>query len=158
MDDNTREKINRFLADYDTLVIATQDGDQPYATRAFYVEKPLDAHGTALDLYGTFIVTSRKLANLRTNPRVGLFIGPDKPSAWLEATAYARVLDDDEESAAVKANLSEKSPVAGAFIAQVPVAAVRLSVRWLRITDLAATPFATEVAFDATLPDKDEQV
>ncbi len=157
MDDNTREKINRFLAGYDTLVIATQDGDQPYATRAFYVEKPLDAHDTSLDLYGTFIVTSRKLANLRINPRVGLFIGPDKPSAWLEATAHARVLDDDE-STAVKANLSEKSPLAGAFIAQVPVAAVRLSLRWLRLTDLAATPFATEVTFDTALPDKDKQV
>jgi nitroimidazol reductase NimA-like FMN-containing flavoprotein (pyridoxamine 5'-phosphate oxidase superfamily) len=155
MDTAEREKINRFLADYDTLVIATEEGDQPYATRAFFVEKPLDTNDASLDLYGTFIVTSRKLANLKANPRVGLFIGPDKPSAWLEATAIASVVEGEAETAAIKTNLSEKSPAAGEFIARVPVAAVRLSVQWLRITDLAAIPFAMEVSFETNSPDKD---
>ena len=90
IDETTRATINQFLAQYETLVIATEHEGQPFVTRAFYVEKPIEAGETSLTLYGTFIVTSRKLANLRENARVGLFIGPDMPSVWLEATARLR--------------------------------------------------------------------
>src|SRR5205085_5198972 len=99
MDDAVRERINTFLAQYDTLAIATEHEGQPYVTRAFFVEEPVS--DTGLKLYGTFITSSRKLANLRQNPRVGLFIGPDQPSVWLEATAEARILTDENASATV---------------------------------------------------------
>src|SRR5437763_11141454 len=96
MDNTAREAITKFLAQYDTLVIATEHEGQAYATRAFYVEQPVN--DTNLILYGTFITTSRKLPNLRQNPRVGLFIGPDQPTACLEATAQARVVTDENAS------------------------------------------------------------
>src|SRR6266566_4025767 len=134
MDDTTRETINTFLAQYDTLAIATELAGQPYVTRAFFVEEPV--RDTGLKLYGTFITTSRKLANLKQNPRVGLFIGPDQPSAWLEATAQARILTDESASAVVRENLGKKSPVAATFIASNtrPHAACDGSARyhWLR--------------------------
>jgi nitroimidazol reductase NimA-like FMN-containing flavoprotein (pyridoxamine 5'-phosphate oxidase superfamily) len=154
MDNATRETITRFLAHYDTLAIATEHEGQPFVTRAFYVEQSVN--DTNLALYGTFITTSRKLANLRQNPRVGLFIGPDQPSAWLEATARARVLTDENASKAVFEQLGKKSAVAATFIARLPIVAVELQVNWLRITNIAANPMQTEVTFAFT-PDSEEQ-
>src|SRR5258707_1601388 len=92
MDNTTRETIQTFLAQYETLAIATVHDGQPYATRVFFVEEPVSA--SSLKLYGTFITSSRKLANLRENPRVGLFIVPSVPSIWLVATAEASNLTD----------------------------------------------------------------
>ena len=145
MDNTTRETIQSFLAQYETLAIATVHNGQPYVTRVFFVEEPVN--DTSMKLYGTFITSSRKLANLHENPRVGLFIGPDKPSIWLEATAEAHILTDDSAIAAVRENLGKKSAVAAGFIAQVPTAAVELQVNWLRITNLTGGPVQTEVSF-----------
>lgn len=146
MEDPARAIINTFLAQYDTLAIATEHDGQPFVTRAFFVEEPVIDSG--LKLYGTFITTSRKLANLKQNPRVGIFIGPSQPSAWLEATALARILTDESASAVVLENLGKKSSVAAAFIARVPIVAVKMQIKWLRITNLAASPMYTEVTFD----------
>ena len=158
MDDTTRATINDFLAHYETLVIATEQEGQPFVTRAYYVEKPVEAGDTSLTLYGTFIVTSRKLANLRENGRIGLFIGPDQPSAWLEATAHAYAVEDEQVSARVRERLGQKSPTAAAFIARVPIVAVEIRVDWLRITNLAASPIYTEVTFDTTHAGKEQRV
>src|SRR5438105_9700789 len=133
MDDSARDTINMFLAQYDTLAIATEHDGQPFVTRAFFVEEPVNEN--SLKLYGTFITTSRKLANLRQNPRVGLFIGPDQPTAWLEASAQARVLTDEHASKAVMEQLGKKSAVAATFIARLPIVAVEIQVNWLRITN-----------------------
>ena len=148
MDDSARDTINMFLAQYDTLAIATEHDGQPFVTRAFFVEEPVSE--SSLRLYGTFITTSRKLANLQQNPRVGIFIGPSQPSAWLEATALARTLNDESESSMVLENLGKKSPVAAAFIARVPIVAVEMQITWLRITNLTASPMYTEVTFQNT--------
>jgi nitroimidazol reductase NimA-like FMN-containing flavoprotein (pyridoxamine 5'-phosphate oxidase superfamily) len=148
MDETTRTTINQFLAQYETLVIATEHEGQPFVTRAFYVEKPIEAGDTSLTLYGTFIVTSRKLANLRENARVGLFIGPDRPSVWLEATARAYAIEDEQASAEAREKLEQKSPTAAAFIARVPIVAVEIRVGWLRITNLTGGPIYTETTFD----------
>ncbi len=149
------ETINTFLARYDTLAIATEHQGQPYVTRAFYAEQPI--YDTTLTLYGTFITTSRKLANLQQNPRVGLFIGPSQPTAWLEATALAHVITDEGTSAAVRERLSRKSAVASGFIARLPIVAVELQVNWLRITNVAANPTQIEVTFPMTSPEEEKK-
>ena len=148
MDDSARDTINMFLAQYDTLAIATEHDGQPFVTRAFFVEEAVNE--SSLRLYGTFITTSRKLSNLQQNPRVGIFIGPSQPSVWLEATALARTLNDENASSLVLENLSKKSPVAAAFIARVPVIAVELHITWLRITNVKSSPMYTEVNFPNT--------
>jgi len=148
MDDSARDTINMFLAQYDTLAIATEHDGQPFVTRAFFVEEPVNEN--SLKLYGTFITTSRKLANLKQNPPVGIFIGPSQPSTWLEATALARTLKDERASSVVLENLGKKSSVAAAFIARVPVVAVEMQIKWLRITNLVASPMYTEMTFDTT--------
>src|SRR6184192_580128 len=106
MDDSARDTINMFLAQYDTLAIATEHDGQPFVTRAFFVEEPVSE--SSLRLYGTFITTSRKLANLHQNPRVGIFVGPSQQSAWLEATAVARTVNDESASSVVIENLGKK--------------------------------------------------
>jgi nitroimidazol reductase NimA-like FMN-containing flavoprotein (pyridoxamine 5'-phosphate oxidase superfamily) len=148
MDDSARDTINMFLAQYDTLAIATEHVGQPFVTRAFYVEEA--ANESSLRLYGTFITPSRKLSNLQQNPRVGIFIGPSQPSAWLEATAIARALNDEKANSIVLENLSKKSPVAATFIARVPVIAVEMQITWLRITNVVSSPMYTEVNFPNT--------
>ena len=149
MDESARDTINVFLAQYDTLAIATEHDGQPFVTRAFFVEEPVSE--SSLRLYGTFITTSRKLANLQQNPRVGIFIGPSQPSIWLEATALARTLNDESVSSIVLENLGKKSPVAAAFIARVPIVAVEMQITWLRITNLTASSRYTEVTFQSTV-------
>jgi nitroimidazol reductase NimA-like FMN-containing flavoprotein (pyridoxamine 5'-phosphate oxidase superfamily) len=156
MDDTTREIIDKFLAQYETLAIATEHERQPYVTRAFFVEEPVN--DTNLKLHCTFITTSRKLANLRQNPRVGLFIGPSQPTVWLEATAQARVLENEQASTTVRENLGKKSPTAAMFIARVPIVAVELRVNWLRITNLTASPTFTEATFDTTSLEEEQKV
>ncbi|HXZ04728.1 MAG TPA: pyridoxamine 5'-phosphate oxidase family protein [Ktedonobacteraceae bacterium] len=148
MDDSVRDSINKFLAQYDTLAIATEREGQPFVTRAFFVEEPVSE--SRLRLYGTFITTSRKLANLQQNPRVGIFIGPSQPSTWLEATAIAHTLNDESSSSIVLENLGKKSPVAAAFIARVPIVAVEMQLTWLRITNLEGSPRYTEMTFRTT--------
>jgi nitroimidazol reductase NimA-like FMN-containing flavoprotein (pyridoxamine 5'-phosphate oxidase superfamily) len=146
MEDSAREIVNNFLAQYDTLAIATEHEGQPFVTRVFFVEEPMSDR--ELKLYGTFITTSRKLTNLKQNPRVGIFIGPSQPSSWLEATALARILTDESKSSVVLENLGKKSPVAAAFIARVPIVAIEIQIKWLRITNLADSPLYTEMTFD----------
>ena len=81
---------------------------------------------------------------------MGLFIGPQEPTVWLEGTATARVLTDEKETQNIREALGQKSSVAAGFIAGVPIAAVELKVHWLRITDVAANPMITEVAFEGS--------
>lgn len=150
IDSTTCATINAFLANYSTLVIATVDEEQPYATSTFYAEKPLHDADAEMILYATFITSSHKLANLRRNPRVGLFIGTPPPTVWLEATAQAAIITDEDKTAAIRERLAQKSSVAASFLAQVPIAAVELHIQWLRITNLTASPPYTEVTFPLT--------
>ena len=148
MEETTLTTINTFVAQYATLVIATEYEGQPFATRIFFVEDPTTATGSTL--YGTLITSSRKLANLKQNPRVGIFIGPDQPSKWLEATAEARVIEDEERANEIRAKLAQKSPTAATFISRVPTAAIELKINWLRITDLTSNSPYTEACFPLT--------
>jgi general stress protein 26 len=152
MDTTVQQKIMALLASYDTLAIATEQHGQPFVTRVFYVEQAIEEN--KLTLYGTFITSSRKLANIRENPHIGIFIGPQQPTAWLEATAVATILSDEQETQNVRELLSQKSSVAAGFLAQVPTAAVALQVNWLRITDFSDPSLFTEVTFDGMEQDE----
>ncbi len=143
MNVETRQTLQAFLAQYDTLLIATERDHQPFTTGAFYAEE-ISESGEII-LYFTFIITSRKLANLRDNPKVGIFIGPRQPTEWLEGTGIAQVVEDAQEAERVKQLVMRKSELAGQFMAQVPIAPVRVAVNWARITDLRAGYKVTEV-------------
>jgi nitroimidazol reductase NimA-like FMN-containing flavoprotein (pyridoxamine 5'-phosphate oxidase superfamily) len=143
MNIETRQTVQTFLAQYDTLLIATEREHQPFTTGAFYAEE-ISESGDII-LYFTFIITSRKLANLRDNPKVGIFIGPRQPTEWLEGTGLAHVVEDAHEAERVKQLVMQKSELASKFMAQVPIVPVRVVVNWARITDLRAGYKVTEV-------------
>ena len=143
MDAESQKTIAAFLAEYDTLLIATERDHQPYTTGAFFAEELSDSG--EFTLYFTFIVTSRKLANLRDNPKVGIFIGPRQPTIWLEGTGVAQALDEGPEAERAKQLVMQKSQVAAGFIASVPIVPVKVQVNWARITDLRAGYAVTEV-------------
>ena len=143
MDAASRKTIAAFLAEYDTLLIATERDHQPYTTGAFFAEELTDSG--EFNLYFTFIVTSRKLANLIDNPKVGIFIGPRQPTVWLEGTGVAQVLEDEQAFERAKQLVMKKSEMAAGFIAMVPIKAVKVQVNWARITDLRAGYAVTEV-------------
>jgi len=149
MDEQTRSTLQAFLAEYDTLLIATEHEHQPYTTGAFFAEEITDSD---LTLYFTFIVTSRKLANLRQNPKVGLFIGPRQPTVWLEGTGLAEVVEDGAEAERAKQLVMQKSQTAAAFMAMVPIVAVKVQVNWARITDLRSGYAVTEVKAQEGVP------
>ena len=136
MDQETRQTFVDFLKEYDTLLIATERDHQPYTTGAFFAEE-FTERGEFL-LHFTFIITSRKLANLQDNPRVGIFIGPRQPTCWLEGTGVAEVVENAEAAEYVKQQVMQKSELAAKFMAQVPIKMVRVKVNWARITDLRA--------------------
>jgi hypothetical protein len=81
---------------------------------------------------------SRKLTNLATNARVGLFVGPDFPTAWREARGTATSLADPGERQAARDLVVANSPEAVPFLAR--VTAVRIAVGWLRLTYAATVP------------------
>lgn len=149
MNQEAYQTLEAFLHEYDTLLIATERDHQPYTTGAFFAEELSEA-GEFM-LYFTFIVTSRKLANLKDNPKVGIFIGPRQPTCWLEGTGVAEVVADEAEAERVKQRVMEKSEVAAGFIARLPVTMVRVRVNWARITDIRAGLNVTEVQEEASV-------
>jgi nitroimidazol reductase NimA-like FMN-containing flavoprotein (pyridoxamine 5'-phosphate oxidase superfamily) len=137
------EALRAFLRQHHTLVVATEAEGQPWCTRVFFAETFGSAVSEEGDLPAFYVLAktpSRKLTNLATNTRVGLFVGPDFPTSWLEARGTAEVLDDPGETQAARDLVLAKSPEAGPFLARVTAVAVRIDVRWLRLTDAATDP------------------
>jgi nitroimidazol reductase NimA-like FMN-containing flavoprotein (pyridoxamine 5'-phosphate oxidase superfamily) len=137
------DPLRAFLQQHHTLVIATEADGQPWCTRVFFAET-FGAETPGDDALPTFYAMtktpSRKLTNLATNARVGLFVGPDFPTAWLEARGTATMLADPGETQAARDLVLAKSPEAGPFLARVTAVAVRIEVGWLRLTDAATDP------------------
>ena len=136
------EHVRAFLAEHHTLVVATVADGQPWCTRVFFAEAFEDDAGEDGPLPTLYLLTktpSRKLANLRANDRVGVFVGPEQPTAWLEARGHAGVLAEQDADAARERVLA-KAPEAGPFLARVTAEAVRIRLGWLRLTDVRVEP------------------
>ena len=145
------EHVRALLAEHRTLVLATVADGQPWCTRVFFAEA-FDADvgrrdgadddpedGRLPTLYVLAKAPSRKLANLRANDRVGVFVGPEQPTAWLEARGHAAVLTGDA-AAVARERVLAKASEAGPFLARVTAEAVRIRLGWLRLTDVRAEP------------------
>ena len=136
------EHVRAFLAEHHTLVVATVADGQPWCTRVFFAEA-FDNDGggdhALPTLYLLAKTPSRKLANLRANDRVGIFVGPEQPTAWFEARGHAVVLAD-ERAAAARERVLAKAPEAGPFLARVTAESVRIRLDWLRLTDVRVEP------------------
>ncbi len=137
------DHVRAFLAEHHTVVVATVAEGQPWCTRVFFAEAFEGGDGPETGAFPTLYLLaktpSRKLANLRANDRVGVFIGPEQPTAWLEARGHAEVLAEPDASRA-RDRVLAKAPEAGPFLARVTAVTVRIRLGWLRLTDVRAEP------------------
>ena len=135
------EHLRAFLAEHRTLVGATVADGQPWCTRVFFADafEAGGEDGPLPTLYLLAKAPSRKLANLRANDRVGVFVGPEQPTAWLEARGHADVLTEPD-AAAARDRVLAKAPEVGPFLARVTAVAVRIRLGWLRLTDVRVQP------------------
>ena len=136
------DHLGKFLAEHHTLVVATVADEQPWCTRVFFAEafEEDGCEGVALPtLYLLVKTPSRKLTNLRANDRVGVFVGSEQPTAWLEARGLAEVLSDPD-AAVAREQLLAKAPESGPFLARVTAEAVSIRLGWLRLTDVRVEP------------------
>jgi len=122
------------LEEHQTLVLATTDGDgAPEAASVFYA--PV-MNGEAPALVCAFLSSSAKLGHLRRNPQAGIYIGPQTPTRWVQASATARMVEDPVEREARLDQLLAHAPGARVFVERVPVTAVVLSLTRVKLTDL----------------------
>ena len=122
------------LVEHQTLVLATTDGDgTPEAASVFYA--PV-MDGEAPALVCAFLSSSGKLGHLRANPRAGIYVGPQTPTCWVQASATARIVEAAAEREARIAQLLAHAPGARVFVERVPVTAVVLTLTRLKLTDL----------------------
>lgn len=128
------ERIRALLDENRTMVIATVAPDgQPEAASVFYA--PVH-DGSDLFLVSALLATSAKLGHLCTASRTGVFIGPRAPTRWLQATATARIVVDEDERRERLALLLAHAPEAAIFVERMPVAAVLFRVERVKLTDL----------------------
>jgi nitroimidazol reductase NimA-like FMN-containing flavoprotein (pyridoxamine 5'-phosphate oxidase superfamily) len=142
--------LRAFLAHHRTMVLATEIEAQPSCTRVFFAETY--ETGELPTLYALVKSPSRKLANLRANPRVGVFVGPERPTSWLEAHGRAAVLEDPHTRERAQTLVLTKAPEAGPFLARVIAEPIRIDLSWLRLTDVTTEPRAVLELADSHSP------
>jgi hypothetical protein len=132
--DQLPPRVRSVLLEHHTLVLATVDaGGAPEAASVFYA--PVDDGGVPV-LVCALLSPSNKLAHLRGNPRAGVYIGPQSPTRWLQASVVATIVDTPEERESRLAQLLAHAPDAGVFVERVPVTPVVLRITSLKLTDL----------------------
>ena len=120
------------------MVLATALHGQPSCTRVFFAEA-YEQPGLPT-LYALLKAPSRKLLNLRGNERVGVFVGPERPTHWTEAHGRAEVLTAPNERELARRLVLAKAPEAGPFLARVSAEPIRIRLTWLRLTDVTVEP------------------
>jgi hypothetical protein len=126
-------RTRALLWEHTTLVMATERDGRPWIASVFYAPEQ-DASGARLVC--TLLATSRKLANLRLNPRVAVYVGPHEPTRWLQATGVATLVEEPAVVQDAIGRLTAHAPAARVFIDRVPVVPVIVALESARLTDL----------------------
>lgn len=139
------ERMRALIAEHQTMVLATADADgQPEAAAVFFA---LD-DGSQPALICTLLSRSAKLAQIRANPRVGFFVGPPRPTRWLQGRGAVRIIEDEPARGECIRRLVAGAPDAAVFVERVPVTPIAIDVRELKLTDLTgAQPPVETVTF-----------
>lgn len=93
------------LREHRVAVVATADGDQPWASTVYYAED-------GFTLYVNTPNSTTMLRNMRENPRVSYAIDERKPTFFLQAIGRASIVDDPREFAHARALMAAKVPEA----------------------------------------------
>ncbi len=126
-------RIRAVLWERTTLVLATVRDDVPWVASVFYAP---EQHEDGLRLVCTLLASSRKLANLRANPRAAVYVGPQEPTCWLQAAGLASIVDDPTAAVAAIARLTAHAPAARLFVDRVPIVPVLIELDSIKLTDL----------------------
>ncbi|MGD9895150.1 MAG: pyridoxamine 5'-phosphate oxidase family protein [Dehalococcoidia bacterium] len=136
-------RVRSLLDAYQTLVLAVvSDAGQPEAASVFYTAEQDEAR---ILLVAALLSHSSKLDALRQNARAGVFIGPQRPTQWLQAACTAQIVEEEPERSRRLRQLVEAVPEAGVFVAQVPVTPVLFVVHRVKLTDLTGGQPPVEV-------------
>lgn len=138
-------RIHDLLSERTTLVLATERDGRPWVASVFCAP---DLDGPGVRLLCALLASSRKLANLRANPRVAVYLGPQEPTQWAQATGTAAVVEGPGASAAL-ARLTAHAPGAQMFVERVPVVPVALTLNAIKLTDLTGEAPVIEMWPDA---------
>src|SRR5664279_5354802 len=76
------QAVVEHLRKHDTMILATTEDGQPWAAGVFFAHE-VTSDGK-LVLYTTMIQGSRKVEALGKHPRIGFYVGPSKPTRWLQ--------------------------------------------------------------------------
>jgi nitroimidazol reductase NimA-like FMN-containing flavoprotein (pyridoxamine 5'-phosphate oxidase superfamily) len=135
-------RLRGLLWQHTTLVTATERGGAPWIASVFYAPSFDDGR---LTLTCTLLASSRKLANLRLNPRVAVYVGPQQPSMWAQAEGVARIIEDPAESKTAIDRLVAHAQRARMFVDRVPIVPVEITIHEVKLTDLTGGQPPVEV-------------
>lgn len=124
------------LRGYDTMALATVSAEGPHVAGVFFA--PVEAEG-GIRLLLAVLRDSRKHRDLLGDPRVAFVCSPGKPVRWVQGSGEARVAEG-AEAAEVLGGLEAHSPDAAAFVGRLPVAAVVVTVRSLKVVEQLGRP------------------
>jgi general stress protein 26 len=102
---SARAAALEILREQRVAVIATSEGDHPWASTVYYADD-------GFTLYVNTPTATTMLHNILANPRVGYAIDERRPTFFLQASGVASVVDDPTEFAHAKALLAQKVPEA----------------------------------------------
>lgn len=122
--------VRRLLAGARTMYLSTTSGDEPWGAGTFFAESDPFHLSLVLEQHG------RSLRNIRHNPRVALVVSSGNAfEPFLQGSADAEMLEDDDELQATTAALRAKAPEIEPLLSA-PMAPVRLHVSRWRVTDV----------------------
>lgn len=133
-----RAWLEALFAAHRTWVVATARDGLPWISGSFFA--PHWTPDGELCFYCAFRCNSYKLATLRLNPQAAVYVGPDRPTRWLQAGVVGTVLADAVERNRGLAFLLAHAPAAGPFLATGQIEVVRFQPTRLNLRDLTVSP------------------
>jgi hypothetical protein len=131
------------LQAYDTLALATVSEAGPHVAGAFFAPEP---HQGGIRLLLALLKGSRKHSELLADPRVAILCSPGNPSRWIQGWGIAAGVEDAEEGRLMMRRLVEHAPGASMFVDRLPVVAVTIEVRALKVVeDIGRPPLVVEL-------------
>ncbi len=132
MDAKVEARLREILGQHQTMVLATESFGQPWAAAVFFAE---DFTEQGLRLYLVVNSHSRKIRNLRRNPRVGFTIDPQQPSRFIQGFGTAHPVRDPARAEEARRRIVAKAPAAGWFIENFETTVYEIVPRELKASD-----------------------
>ncbi|GAC1340672.1 MAG: hypothetical protein NVSMB29_09890 [Candidatus Dormibacteria bacterium] len=125
------------LRAYDTTALATISAAGPHVAGVFFAP---ERDGDRLRLLLAVLRNSRKQTDLVADPRVAFMCSPGNPSRWIQGSGRATLVSDEARHHDLYMRLIEHAAGARAYVENLPVVPVILSVERLTVFEEAGRP------------------